>query len=197
MEKEIFIEDKNREFIEYVDKESGEKIESCFQCGKCSGSCPVSSFMDYTPRQINQLIKLGQKELIFSANTIWICASCITCTVRCPREIDLARVMDALRTIAIREKISAKIKEVPLFHKIFLKSVKEEGRVNEVKMLSEYSLKRKNYFKNFSYYFNIGINLGPKMLISGKINPARIFFKKKIKQQSQIEKIFKETGVEV
>lgn len=194
---EIFLEEKNGEFIKYVDKESGEKIESCFQCGRCSGSCPVASFMDYTPRQINQLIKLGKKDLIFSANTIWVCASCITCTVRCPRDIDLAKVMDTLRIIAQKEKIPAKIKEVPIFHKVFLKSIKKEGRVNEIKMMSEYNLRRKNYFKNLNSYINLALNLGPKMLILGKINPLKIIFSDKIKEQKSVEKIFEKTEVDV
>ena len=193
---EILIEEKN-EFIEYVDKESGEKIESCFQCGRCSGSCPVSEFMDYTPRQINQLIKLGKKDLIFSANTIWICASCITCTVRCPREIDLAKVMDALRIIAQKEKRTAKVKEVPIFHKTFLKSIRRYGRVNEIQMMSEYNLLRKNYFKNLKSYIKLGLNLAPKMLLSGKINPLKIIFSDKIKELKTIEKIFKATKVQI
>ena len=194
---EIFIKETQDEFIKYLNKESGEKIESCFQCGRCSGSCPVSSFMDWTPRQINQLIKLGAKDLVFSANTIWICAACITCTVRCPREIDLAKVMDTLRIIAIKERIPAKVKEVPIFHKLFLKSVREEGRVNEVKMMTEFNIKKGNYLKSASTYKNLCLDLGPKMLKSGKINPARIFLKRAIKEQKKIEEIFKKTGVEI
>lgn len=194
---EILINNTTTNFIKYVDKESGEKIESCFQCGRCSGSCPVASFMDYTPRQINQLIKLGMKDLVLSVNTIWICASCITCTVRCPREIDLAKIMDTLRIISQKEKRPAKIREVPLFHRVFLKSIKKEGRVNEIRMMLEYNLRRKNYLKNLSSYINLGLNLGPKMLISGKINPVKLVFSYKIKGQKNIEEMFKRTGVEV
>jgi len=194
---EIIIEERKQDFIKDVDKESGEKIGSCFQCGRCSGSCPVASFMDWTPRQINQLIKLGEKDLVLSANTIWVCASCITCTARCPREIDLAKVMDTLRIIAQREKREARVREVPVFHEVFLKSVKKGGRVNEIQMMFEYNLRRKNYLKNLTSYLNLGLNLGPKMIISGKINPLRIIFPHKIKEKKIIGKIFEKIGEEI
>lgn len=187
---EIIIEERKQDFIREVDKKSGEKIDSCFQCGRCSGSCPVASFMDWTPRQINQLIKLGEKDLVLSANTIWVCASCITCTVRCPREIDLAKVMDTLRVIAIKEKVAPKIKEVPLFHNIFLKSVKKEGRVNEVTLMTEFNIRKGSYIKNIPSFLNMATYLGPKMLKSGKINPFKLIFSKKIKDEKKIKEIF-------
>jgi heterodisulfide reductase subunit C len=60
--------------------------------------------MDLLPNQIIRLMQLGLEDDIAKANTIWLCASCITCSVRCPRGVDLARVMEALRAIALRNK---------------------------------------------------------------------------------------------
>jgi heterodisulfide reductase subunit C len=49
------------------------------------------------------MVQLGIEEVL-EAETIWICASCQTCLSRCPRGVDLPRVMEALRQIALRER---------------------------------------------------------------------------------------------
>jgi ferredoxin len=93
----------NQQFIREVEELSGENINSCYQCGKCTAGCPVALEMDYTPRQIIRMVQLGMKEEVLKCSTIWLCASCVTCTARCPREVDLAKIMDALRILARRE----------------------------------------------------------------------------------------------
>jgi heterodisulfide reductase subunit C len=92
------------EFVKKVEELSGQSLLSCYQCGKCSAGCPMSFAMDLLPNQIIRLMQLGLEDDIAKANTIWLCASCITCSVRCPRGVDLARVMEALRAIALRNK---------------------------------------------------------------------------------------------
>jgi len=61
--------------------------------------------MDLLPRQIMHLVQLGLEVEIAKSKTIWLCASCLTCTVRCPRGVDLAKVMEALRLITLRKNI--------------------------------------------------------------------------------------------
>ena len=68
----------------------GKPLETCIQCGTCSGTCPVADFMDYTPRQLIGMINANLKEEVMESNTYWHCASCFYCTVRSPREIDNA-----------------------------------------------------------------------------------------------------------
>ena len=92
------------EFVKKVEELSGQSLLSCYQCGKCSAGCPMSFAMDLLPNQIIRLMQLGLEDDIAKANTIWLCASCITCSVRCPRGVDLARVMEALRALALRNK---------------------------------------------------------------------------------------------
>ena len=60
---------------------AGEKMKECIQCGTCSGSCPVSVYMDYTPREIIAMARMGFKEEVLKSYTIWLCASCYACTV--------------------------------------------------------------------------------------------------------------------
>ncbi len=107
-------------------------VYACYQCGVCSGSCPVNFMMDYTPRQIMRMVQMGMKEKVLSSTTIWLCSSCNTCITRCPREIDLPEVMGALKSMATEEKIDSKIKEGPVLYKSMVESMKKYGRVHEV-----------------------------------------------------------------
>jgi len=81
---------------------SGEDVRACYQCGKCTAGCPLSGAMDLMPNQILRLIQLGEYEQVLQCRTIWHCASCLTCASRCPKSVDPARVMEALRTILMR-----------------------------------------------------------------------------------------------
>ena len=93
------------EFVEKVEEISGESLLSCYQCGNCSAGCPMSFAMDLLPNQIIRLVQLGLEEDIGRSKTIWVCASCLTCGVRCPRGVDLSRIMEALRLITLRKNI--------------------------------------------------------------------------------------------
>ena len=92
-------------FFSEVEKLSGQKILSCYICGKCSAGCPISSLMDIQPHQVIRLIQLGQEEEVLKSRTIWLCSSCFTCASRCPRGINLAAIMEALRALVLRRGV--------------------------------------------------------------------------------------------
>ena len=94
------------EFVKKVAEISGQNVNLCYQCGICSASCPMSCAMDPLPRQIIRLVQLGLEADIANSDTIWTCATCLTCTVRCPRGVDVSRVMEALRLITLRKNIN-------------------------------------------------------------------------------------------
>ncbi len=94
------------EFIEKVAKLSGQNIYKCFQCGTCGGACPMSGQMDTMPRKIMRLAQFGLEDQVSDYKTFWMCASCHNCTVNCPRGIDLARVMEAIRLLTLRKNIN-------------------------------------------------------------------------------------------
>ena len=97
------INTENKEFKEKIQDLSGEKIDLCFQCGACSSGCPMAQEMDYLPSKIIRMSQLGLKEVL-SSKTIWVCTTCFNCEVRCPRGIDIANVMEAIRQVVLRQK---------------------------------------------------------------------------------------------
>ena len=93
----------NKVFMDRVKELSGEKTELCFQCGACSSGCPMTQEMDYLPSKVIRMVQLGIEEALDS-KTIWVCTSCFNCEVRCPRGIDIANIMEALRQLVLRKK---------------------------------------------------------------------------------------------
>ena len=91
------------DFVRRVRAISGQELLACNQCGKCSAGCPVAFAMDLLPSQVIRLVQLGLEEAL-EAESIWTCAACQTCLSRCPRGVDLPRVMEALRQIVLRDQ---------------------------------------------------------------------------------------------
>ena len=85
---------------------TGENVYLCYFCGMCSGGCPFAEYMDYLPHQIMKMIQLDDRRALES-KTIWYCASCFECSSRCPRGLDITRVMEGLRIILLRERRDA------------------------------------------------------------------------------------------
>jgi heterodisulfide reductase subunit C len=113
MAKKKIISSENDEFVCKVCDLSGEHVTLCEQCGTCSGGCPVVGEMDVTPSQMMKMTQLGMKDVL-DVKTIWVCASCYTCTIRCPRGLDVSKVAEALRQIILRKAIDhIDIKSIP------------------------------------------------------------------------------------
>ncbi len=104
MIRKMKIDNKSEEFHRKVKELSGEVLSLCDQCGTCAGSCPMVIEMDITPSQMMRLVLLGDEEVL-NTKTIWICASCYSCTARCPRGIDASKVAEALRQIKQRQAV--------------------------------------------------------------------------------------------
>jgi heterodisulfide reductase subunit C len=82
----------------------GENIKKCFSCGTCTASCPVREVTDrYNPRRIIRMAILGMKKEVLSSDFIWLCSSCYTCFERCPQNVKIPELMNAIKNIAVRE----------------------------------------------------------------------------------------------
>ncbi len=163
-------------------RDAGIDVEACYQCGRCSAGCPVSEHGDLLPMEVVRLSSYGEEDTLTKAHAIWLCASCGTCTTRCPNDIDIAGVMDVLREWALRNGVPAAERRVALFHRTFLKSVRRGGRTYELGMLGAYKMKSGDLFSD--------IGLGLRMLWKGKLR----FIRRGIRDRDEVKKIFKRTA---
>jgi heterodisulfide reductase subunit C2 len=95
---------KRGDLVKEVEELCGENLFGCYQCGTCSAGCPFIEDMDLSPDEVIRYIILDRKEVL-NSKTIWLCASCFTCAERCPRDINITKIMEALRQIILRKKI--------------------------------------------------------------------------------------------
>jgi len=166
------------EFVRQVMQESEQDPAWCYQCGNCSAGCPYTFVYDLPVHQIMRLLQAGQKEAILSSRSLWLCATCESCTTRCPNLIDVARVMDVLRHMARREGYITE-KDVKRFNDSFLESVNKHGRVFELGTLVKYVLRSGKFWTD--------VDLGPKVLAKGKMTPKP----HNIRGKEEVAKIYK------
>jgi quinone-modifying oxidoreductase, subunit QmoC len=152
----------------------GEAMFNCIQCGTCSATCPVSHYMDYTPRQIIAMVREGFKDEVLSSSTVWMCASCYSCTVECPKQIKITDVMYALKREAIAGGYYPKRFPMPVLAESFYNLVKKNGRNSEGPLLLKLFLKT-NPFKMFA-----NMSLGWKLWKAGRISMKTEKIKDKI-----------------
>lgn len=157
---------------------SGEDASKCIQCGKCTAGCPVSPEMDIQPNQVLRLIQINDQESLLKCSTIWICASCQTCSIRCPEDIDIAKIMDSIRKLTLESKTPQGEKAIVKFDEIFIESIRKRGRVHELELVMRYNLALRQPFKD--------AHLGPTMLTHGKLG----LLGHKIKELGKIKEIF-------
>jgi heterodisulfide reductase subunit C len=118
----------------------GKAILGCIQCGTCSGSCPTSYSMDYTPRKLIAMIRANKREEVLNSLGIWNCTSCYTCSVRCPRGIKFTDIMYILKNLAYKQNPREKKNKALAFYRSFQHVLNRYGRVHEGEMMMRYAL---------------------------------------------------------
>ena len=149
-------------FIREVEERSGQSLQACYQCLKCSAGCPLAPHMEYRPSSLIRLIQYGERDRVLGSHAIWLCVSCMTCAVRCPNEVDMSTVMDTLREMSQKEGHALKAeKRVVILHQEFVRSIKLWGRLHEATFFMGYMARSLDLFSNMAS--------GITLMLRGKI----------------------------
>ena len=89
---------------EQILRASGVNVLKCMRCGKCSGTCPSYDEMEYHPHQFVYMVEKGDIETLMNSKSIYKCLTCFACVDRCPRNVEPAKVVEAVRLAAVRQQ---------------------------------------------------------------------------------------------
>lgn len=133
---------------------------SCYQCGRCSGGCPMTNAMDHSPRALLRLLQLGAVDDALRSNTPWLCAGCHGCSICCPRGVDLPQVMYLLRQWMAADGAS---NESVRFYREFVTCIQRRGTVYEPELLLTYARRVGPGALIPHFRMGIGLALGGKL----------------------------------
>ena len=94
----------NNDLKEQVIRMSGVNPKKCMRCGKCSGTCPSYGEMEYHPHQFVYMVENGDIKTLMKSDSLYKCLSCFACVDRCPRGVEPAKLIEAVRLLAVRQK---------------------------------------------------------------------------------------------
>lgn len=153
-----------------VDAIAHTRVAQCYQCGKCTAGCPVAGRMDVQPNILIRYVQLGQAEKAMRARAAWQCVSCQTCSARCPKGVDCAAVMDALRELALaRGTVAAESMDIAQFQQVFLDNIRRNGRLDEIELAAAF--KPKSFLRNRSLALLMQeVPLAPGLIKRGKFH---------------------------
>jgi heterodisulfide reductase subunit C len=153
---------------EWVNLQSHQNIDRCFNCFKCTAGCPVAYAMEYGPHRILQMVRFGMKDAVLASRDIWLCAYCETCGSRCPNDVDIAHVMDVLRQMSLADRAANPASDIADFHRLFLGIATTFGRMHEASLMMLLKLRTRDLFSD--------LGAGAQLVLKGKIPlvPTRI-----------------------
>lgn len=96
--------------IEFVKQISGVNPRKCMKCGKCTASCPAFDEMEYHPHQFVDMVENGRIDELMNSKGIYTCLSCFACVERCPRNVEPAKLIEAVRIAVLRKQDGTHLK---------------------------------------------------------------------------------------
>ena len=96
--------DKKEQVKEQILRSSGVNPLKCMRCGKCSATCPSYDEMEYHPHQFVYMVEKGDIEPLMNSKSLYHCLSCFACVERCPRNVEPAKLVEAVRLAVIRQQ---------------------------------------------------------------------------------------------
>ena len=167
--------------------EDGEWVKMCMQCGVCAGSCPLGNAWEHSPQKLFRMIMAGKREEVLTSDAMWMCTSCYSCIVRCPRKLPITHIMHGLAHYSHRLELAPKGQPTRELARIFWQNLVKTGRVNELKF-------------SLAVYFKDGFVQGVKNLLSmqgialglvkaRRLNPMEIIGGHKCRDMGGIQKM--------
>jgi len=168
---------------ELIEQSTGQSVAKCYQCAKCSAGCPLAEDMDIPPSRLLHMVQLGLPEFdekALKSLTIWLCLACETCSARCPKEVEIPKIMDFLRQESLRRGLAqAQAKNIISFHRAFLDSIQYLGRLFEPGMIADYKARNPRSAMQ-------DVLTAPRLFLKGKLSP----FPHAVKGRKHIARIF-------
>ena len=153
----------------------------CYQCGNCSAGCPAAFTFDYAPNQLMRMLQVGSVDRVLDSTAIQLCVQCLTCTARCPRNIDIAGIIEDLKTVAVGQE--RRVPEyVKTFNQAFMKAVARFGRLPELYSMGMFYLGTKK-----PKMATTDMGLMVPMVSKGKMQ----FIPRKAKGADEVRRIYK------
>ena len=104
------MENKKEALREQVLRTSGVDVRKCMRCGKCTATCPAFDEMEYHPHQFVYMVESGDIEPLLKSESLYTCLSCFACIDRCPRSVEPAKLVEAVRLAVVREQGKNRLK---------------------------------------------------------------------------------------
>jgi heterodisulfide reductase subunit C len=169
-----------------IERLAGTAVGDCYQCGKCSAGCPMAEHMDLLPNQLVRLVQLGRIGRAVRSEAIWKCVSCMTCSTRCPKSVDCAGIMDALRQRAFEEGVASEDRRrTVLFQRAFLDNIRHNGRICELELIGAFKTKAFLGDRNILLLLKDAW-LAPRLARRGKLR----FRGERVRDRGVVERIF-------
>ncbi len=158
------------DLADQVRRQCNENAFLCYQCQKCSSGCPVAEHFDLAPNQLMRAVQLGQRERVLKSRTLWLCAMCETCAVRCPHDINITKIMDVLKIMAQKEGLSSPLPAAVLFNAAAMRGIRLFGRMYEAGLMGEiYFRQMLSGTLNFPQLVKRDLPLALQMIKKGKL----------------------------
>jgi len=160
----------NHPDIERVEQLAHTTVDDCYQCGKCSAGCPMAEKMDVLPSTLIRWVQYGDVDKAAQTTAAWQCVACLTCSTRCPKSVNIAGVMDALKQISVEKNcVHPAVKRIVTFQKTFLDTIRRNGRTNELELVAGFKIR--GFLGDWNPLLAMkDAMLGPQMLGLGKLH---------------------------
>ena len=153
-------------FRQQVEALSGQNVNACFQCSKCSSGCPLGDRMDLKPAQVMHAIRLGLRDEVLNSQAIWICVGCETCSARCPQDVEPSAAMNAARILAKQAGLRPGAPDVSVFYDTFVANLRLTGRIHDASLAAVTRLRNGHPFDDMPLVW--------QLLVRGRIKPPRL-----------------------